>query len=173
MAKTYSKKTTIEHLERALEPIDAFYNAACLNWSGKTIEGLDYSEVISEHLLSIGIKDMLSRIPPINRKSYKIATHVGEIPRRTNRREEICAKELFNKDLPYIGKVIDYQVPLKARQSDKAGKIDLVAFRKKPESVFIIELKSNGNKETLLRAALEISTYYQMLSRDNFLASYD
>lgn len=173
MVKAYSISTTVERLERALETIDTFYNAACLNWSGKTIEGLDYSEVISESLLRLVIKGKLSRIAPIYREeSYKTKTHDGETKTRTSRREEICAKELYNKDLPYIGKVIDYQVPLKANQTDRAGKIDLVAFRKKSKNVFIIELKFNGNKETLLRAALEIATYYRMLSRNNFLASY-
>lgn len=40
------------------------------------------------------------------------------------------------------------------------------------ESVYIVELKYIGNKETLLRAILEIWTYYKQLSKVNFLKSF-
>lgn len=172
MANAYSLKATTEHLENALADINAFYNASCLNWGGKTSEGLYYSEIIAENLLRLGIKNRLSQILPIRRKNYK-ADHDGATQRKTNRLEEICAKELYKKDLPYIGTMIDYQVPLKARQADKAGKIDLIAYRENQKNALIIELKFKDNKETLLRAVLEISTYYHMLSHENFLASYE
>lgn len=173
MASAYSNGTTIERLESALEKIENFYNAGCLNWKGQTIEGLDYSEVIAEHLLRLGIKGRLSQIGPIERKGYKVS-HDGIIQNsKSGRDEENLAKELYKKDLPYIGNIIDYQVPLKARQSDKAGKIDLIAIRDNPKNALIIELKHENNTETLLRTALEISTYYRRLSHDNFIASYN
>lgn len=173
MIKAYSLKDTTERLEKALVDINSFYNASCLTWGGKTSEGFYYSEAIAENLLRLGIKNRLSQISPIQRKNYKV-DHDGVTQRRTSRYEEICAKALYKRDLPYIGRIIDYQVPLKALQADKAGKIDLISYRDNPKNdALIIELKFKGNKETLLRAALEISTYYHMLSHENFLASYD
>lgn len=173
MPIAYSNETTIKLLEIALEDIGNFYNASCLNWKGQTTERLNYSEVIAEHLLRLGINGKLSQIVPIVRKGYK-APHDGSIQNcKSGRDEENLAKELHKKELPYIGNIIDYQVPLKAIQSDKAGKIDLISVSSNPKKAFIIELKHEKNTETLLRTALEISTYYCRLSHDNFIASYN
>lgn len=129
--------------------------------------------MIAEHLLKLPIKEILFRISPIIRKNYNVE-HDGIIRNDSNRHEEKFAIGVLNKNLPFLGKIINYQVPLKAQQSDKAGKIDLISYRENPQNdALIIELKFKDNKETLLRAALEISTYYHMLSHDNFLSSYE
>lgn len=171
MARAYSLKATTEHLEDALNDIATLYKAGCLNWKGNTKEGLSYSEVIAEHLLKLRVKEALSQIPPIKRADYNVE-HDGIIQNDSNRHEEKFAIGVHKKDLPFLGKIINYQVPLKARQSDKAGKIDLIAYRENPKNALIVELKFKDNAETLLRAAIEISTYYHMLSHENFLASY-
>lgn len=172
MAKSYSLKETIERLDHALKNTATLYKLGCLNWKGNTKEGLAYSEVIAEYLLKLRIKEALSQISPIKRSKYTVE-HDGIIRNDSNRYEEKFAIGVLNTNLPFLGKIINYQVPLKAQQSDKAGKIDLIAYRKNPKNdALIIELKFKDNKETLLRAALEISTYYHMLSHEKFLSSY-
>lgn len=173
MVKTFSVATTLAQLERALENIATLYTSSCVNWKGNATENLSYSEKISGQLLKYDIKERLSRIPAIQRKNYNIE-HDGIIRNHgSNRHEEKFAIALHNKDRPFIGKIINYQVPLKARQTDKAGKIDLIAFREDPNNAVIVELKFKDNAETLLRAVLEIVTYYHQLSHKNFIDSYN
>jgi hypothetical protein len=178
MPKKYSNKETIESLKRALqEKIDDFYNAKCLNWTGQTSEGRCYSEVIAEYLLKDGIKEQLSRIITIEREDYNVPHNDNTQNRESGRHEEILAKDLctlYNKKcLDNIGNIINYQIPLKAVQTNKAGKIDLIAFRDISKNALLIELKHENNIETLLRAVLEISTYYQQLFHKNFISSFD
>jgi len=180
MSKKYSKDETIRAVKEAMgNDITALYNAKCINWKGET-KGKDkslYSEVISEELLKNNIADKIRQINPINReKSYKI-NHDGKTENITNRGEEIFAKKLFEscssgKVLDGIGKIFDYQVPLKAKQADKAGKIDLVSFDRSKNVAHLLELKYGYNPETLLRCILEIATYYRLLNKDNFKKSY-
>lgn len=172
MARAYSQQDTIERLEDALKDIGTLYKAGCLNWKGNTKEGLTYSEVIAEHLLKLRVKKALSRISPIKREDYNVE-HDGIIRNDSNRHEDKFAIGVLNKDLSFLGRIINYQVPLKKRQSDKVGKIDLIAYRENPNDALIVELKFKDNKETLLRAALEISTYYHILFHENFIAYYE
>ena len=72
-----------------------------------------------------------------------------------------------------FGKVFDYQVPLKKVQTDDAGKIDLVSYDKESNRIYLIEVKKPDSKETLLRCVFEIATYYQLLNKENLIASYD
>ncbi|WDC83370.1 hypothetical protein PL321_11465 [Caloramator sp. mosi_1] len=60
----------------------------------------------------------------------------------------------------------------KTQKDDGVGKIDLIS--KSKNSIWLIELKcykhkdKEANEETLLKAALEIATYYQWLDKVNF-----
>ena len=71
-----------------------------------------------------------------------------------------------------LGEVIDYQVPLKSKQSDRAGKIDLMTFDESTGILRLIELKAPKSKETLLRCVLEIYTYYKTVDMNELLRSY-
>lgn len=87
---------------------------------------------------------------------------------RSTRLEEHLAIALCNDPnaLPLTDsselRLLDYQVPLKARQSDAAiGKIDLVALSN-ADRVTVVELKVNtrtSNGDTPLRALLEALSY--------------
>ena len=50
--------------------------------------------------------------------------------------------------------IIDYQVPLKSRLCDKAGKFDLLS--QTDDAVYILELKQRNSDDTLLRFASAI-----------------
>ena len=94
--------------------------------------------------------------------SYKVKNHDGKIKdENSNHEEEKIAMELFdysqNKGATFdiIGKIIDYQTPLKNVQKDDVGKIDLLAYNEKEKTLKILELKKPDNKETMLRCVLE------------------
>jgi hypothetical protein len=79
-----------------------------------------------------------------------------------------------------LGNVIDYQVPLLAGRIDRqlsdildnknAGEIDLVSIL--DSKINLIEYKTPDSKEPMLRAILEIITYYIKVSRSKALNSY-
>jgi len=165
-------KETDEVLEHELKNAKNLYKSKCINWKGKTLDSKEYyTEVISRELLKGEKLVLLEKIGQINRiKKYNVGTHDGQHNGDTNRAEENFAIHLKGEKLKKLGLVIDYQVPLKEKRSDDAGKIDLITSTNK--SVYIVELKYIDNKETLLRAILEIWTYYKQLDKVNFLKSF-
>jgi len=154
--------------------IGSLYKEKCMNWSG-SVGKEPYSEICAAALLDFGFVEKLKKLQVITRTTgYVTPGHDGQ-PTGTNRKEEDFAKALFRgKWFHCIGRVLDYQVPLKNKQDDKAGKIDLVSYCSDPATVFLIELKvKDGAKDTLLRAVLEIATYYQVLDRKKFCDDYN
>lgn len=95
--------------------------------------------------------------------------------KKLNYSEKLLAIAIHNSGTEFcFGKVSDYQVPLKERQKDRFGEIDLVA--QSGASIKLLELKINGKgKETLLRALLEVYTYYKLLdgSVEKFTKDFD
>lgn len=176
----YTKERVIYETRVAMQNIEQLYQQPFINWKGKTRDASRqfYTEVIAEELLQANIAKELEKLTSIQRKKgYRVETHDGTIERQTNREEEILAKRIFNysregNNLGELGKVFDYQVPLKNTRDDKAGKIDLVSFNQDTNTVWLVELKRKDNKDTLLRCMLEIATYYQLLDKDLFIESY-
>ena len=123
---------------------------------------------------------MFDYIKPITReKSYKVDSHDGIIKNEESKREEQkIAMKLFDlsqnqrKVFDVIGKIIDYQTPLKDIQTDKAGKIDLLAYNKKEKILRILELKRPGSKETMLRCVLEAYTYSKVVDKAKLLKDF-
>ena len=72
-----------------------------------------------------------------------------------------------------IGKIIDYQTPLKNVQTDDAGKIDLLAYNKNTKILRILELKKLDSDETMLRCVLEAYTYLKIVDRDKLLKDFE
>ncbi len=171
----YTRTQTVEQVKKELEKSpEQFYKATCLNWTGKVIDGGDYySEVIAEYLL----KDMLRQFKKIRvitrNKSYK-TNHADTGQMASNRHEEKFAKKLKEETLflKGLGQFIDYQMPLKNKRVDKAGKVDLVSYDVVEPSVYLIELKFGKNEESLIRAVLEIYTYHCMLNRKKLLHDF-
>lgn len=175
MGRKYTEKKTIEQIEEAAKDMSTFYTAACINHAGTTYKddgARYYTEIISEYLLKH--YKLFDQIQKIKRVNYKINSHNGTTPRETsNRKEERIALALAQKKvLNPLGEVIDYQVPLKSKQSDRAGKIDLMTFDKSTGILRLIELKAPKSKETLLRCVLEIYTYYKTVDMYELLRSY-
>lgn len=174
MANGYKKDEIINKLEN-LKDISTLYKEDFINYRGDTIDTKEkYTEVIAEWLLNN--IDLLYKIKKITREStYKVNTHDGKHNNQnSNRLEEIMAIEIFNqKSLNILGKVLDYQTPLKDKLGDEAGKIDIVSYDKDNKIVYLLELKREDSKETMLRCVLEIFTYFKTLDKDKFLEDFN
>ena len=77
---------------------------------------------------------------------------------------------MYGKEYDCIGKVIDYQVPLKNVRNDSVGKIDMISTI--DNTVYLLELKRKSNPENLLRCALEIYTYYKTVDTEKLLEDF-
>ena len=180
---TYSKNEIIKKLEVAKSEMWKFYSQDFVNYRGKTSdkEGYYYTEIIAKWLLNN--IELFNDIKMISREnSYKVDSHDGKIKNKDSRREEeIIAMKLFDfsqnqgKVFDIIGKIIDYQTPLKDVQTDKAGKIDLLAYNEKenPKTLRILELKKPDSKETMLRCVLEAYTYLKILDKTKLLKDFE
>lgn len=179
---TYSKDEIIKKLEVAKSEMWKFYSQDFVNYRGKTSdkERDYYTEIIAKWLLDN--IELFNDIKMISRESsYKVDSHDGKNKDNdSNREEEKIAMKLFDfsqnqgKVFDIIGKIIDYQTPLKNVQTDKAGKIDLLAYNEKenPKTLRILELKKIDSKETMLRCVLEAYTYLKIVDKAKLLKDF-
>ena len=179
MGKVYSKDEIIKMIEEAKSDMKNFYKKEFVNYSGKTSDTKEYyTEIIAEWLLDNFY--LFDTIKMISRESsYNVKTHDGKIKdEKSNREEEKIAMKLFdasqNKGWIFdkIGKIIDYQTPLKNVQTDKAGKIDLLAYNKDTKTLRILELKKPDSDETMLRCVLEAYTYLKIVDKTKLLKDF-
>lgn len=177
---TYSKDEIIKKLEVAESEMWKFYSQDFVNYRGKTSdkERDYYTEIIAKWLLDN--IELFNDIKMISRESsYKVDSHDGKIKNeKSEREEEIIAMKLFDfsqnqgKVFDVIGKIIDYQTPLKDIQTDKAGKIDLLAYNENKKILRILELKRPDSKETMLRCVLEAYTYLKVVDKTKLLKDF-
>ena len=178
---TYSKDEIIKKLEVAKSEMWKFYSQDFVNYRGKTSdkERDYYTEIIAEWLLDN--IELFNDIKMISREnSYKVDSHDGKIKnKKSEREEEIIAMKLFDlsenqeKVFDIIGKIIDYQTPLKNVQTDDVGKIDLLAYNESKKTLRILELKKPDSKETMLRCVLEAYTYLKILDKTKLLKDFE
>ena len=159
MSNGYTRQELLHKVESASKDIVTFYRQDFINYRGRTTDTNEYyTEIIAEWCCEN--IDILHTIPMIPRaSSYKVSSHDG-IPQKitSNREEERIAMAMFRQgELPLVGRILDHQTPLKDRQSDRAGKIDLLAYD--GNTLRILELKEPESEETMLRCVLEGYTY--------------
>jgi len=173
----YTADEILEKVEEHLEPenVAQFYAQDFVNYRGTTSDtGQKYTDVIASHLFLPHISKMLEQIQTIDRKSpYHGNRPMIESDPDALPTEEHIARSMKGKTYDYIGKIIDYQTPLKDKQSDKAGKIDLLSYNEETKCAYILELKRADSKETLLRCALEAYTYRRMVNEKKLLNDFD
>ena len=169
----YSRQKIIEKIEAAKENMQTFYKSDFINYRGKTSDTDEYyTEIACEWLLKN--IDLLNEIPTIAReKGYLTKTHDGVIKNlQSNRDEEIIALKMFNQsDINGVGKILDYQTPLKNKASDKAGKIDLLSYD--GNTLRILELKKPDSDETMLRCVIEGYTYLKTVDIKRLLQDFN
>lgn len=147
--------------------------------------GVSYTEFIAQFLID-NIADYKNGIKQITREksSYYTRSHDGEYKvnpageenKKYDRKEEKIAMDMYKAcqhggEFDVIGKIIDYQTPLKNVQGDEAGKIDLLAYN--GENLRILELKKQENSETMLRCILEVYTYFQTVDKVKLIKDFN
>ncbi len=159
----YTREHILNLCQKAFSDINLFYKQKFINYGGKTTDTDElYTEVIAEFLCN-NIDAYKSGISQITREeSYKTLGHNGVYYKDSPREEEKIAMQIYLQSkngmaYKHVGKVIDYQTPLKNKRADKAGKIDLLSFDEKV--LYILELKKPDSDESMLRCVLEGYTY--------------
>jgi len=148
------------------------YKSPVVNYKGKVSgEEEKYTEVVAGYLLQH--LDFLNSIEALQRaRGYKIEHNIGKRAKKSNRHEELFASKMRGRKYKCLGKVIDFQVPLKPAKEgyDGVGKIDILSQCN--SKAYIVELKYGDNQETLLRAVLEIAYYNRWLWKEKFLKDF-
>lgn len=172
----YTRKEILDKCNAAFDNKNTFYKKGFINYRGKTSDTNEYyTEVIAEFLCD-HINEYINGIECISRKSsYKTKGHDGVYDPDSNRKEEKIAMQIFtqSRDLgsfEFIGKIEDYQTPLKSSADDEAGKIDLLSFD--GEVMRILELKKPDSDETMLRCVLEGFTYLRTADCDKLISDF-
>lgn len=176
------KKETLQEIRlRAKETMETdarFWYKGC--YEGKDGVNDSYwnaksrADILAQEIVNQGISK-LEKLKPITRnRSYKVPTHDGVIANPKSRRvEEMLAKSMLDRSYRDFGIVLDYQVPLKDTAEDKRlGKIDLIAYHEEKQVLTLLELKKPDSEEPLLRAVLEIYTYWKTVDKAWLLESY-
>jgi len=174
----YTREEILSKSQELFSDIKTFYQADIINYRGKTSDTKEYyTEVIAEFVCN-NIELFCNSIPNITRKaSYKTVSHKGEYSSTSNRTEEIAAIKMFNQSnkdgyvYDFIGKIIDYQIPLKSERKDMAGKIDLLSYD--GDILRILELKKPDSMETMLRCVLEGYTYKETFDHSKLLTDFN
>ena len=172
----YTKTEILEKCEKAFKNVSTFYQADVINYRGVTSDtGELYSEIVADFVLK-NLDEFISGIKQIRRETtYKTKSHTGNKIPDDRRAEEKIAVELFNMSQKQgvvfgcVGKIVDYQTPLKNTYKDEAGKIDLLAYDGK--TLRILELKKPDSTETMLRCVLEGFTYMHTIKDKKKLLS--
>lgn len=171
----YTKEEIINKCNEAFKNPSTFYQADVINYRGKTADGILYNEIVAKFVCD-NFDKLTFEIEKITREeAYKTQSHNGEFNPNSKREEEITAIKMFNqcKDgsaYNFIGKIIDYQTPLKNTSKDEAGKIDLLSYDGK--TLHILELKKKDSKETMLRCVLEGFTYLCTVDKAKLLKDF-
>lgn len=183
VVRRYSKADFEDLLRKAVGDVDSFYAQKFLNYRGVTSDTKErYEDITAEFVLdNLAVFENIKTIE--RQSSYKTKGHeqlipdddkINEIKKGAVRRqEEWLAKSMYGKIYESLGKVIDFQVPIKDVHGDKAGKIDLIAFSESDSALYLLEFKKPDSKETLLRCVLEAYTYYKQVNQAKLLSDFE
>ena len=143
------------------------------NWASLSRKG--YSEEIAKLLLN-EFEDVKINYAGLRKNYFHLNDHYGQCQLSTNISQHVekrFCRALFNlKKLPLLGKMLDYEVPLKEKRESKHGDIDLLSY--KNGKLFIIEAKKIGSSESVLKAILETYVYSKLVyaTKDAFYADF-
>lgn len=145
--RSYKKSEVLSDLADALNSPATLYKQPFINYRGMTTDtGEKYTEMLAAALLeNIGALESIPSAP--RTKGYKVASHDGMTKAdNSNREEERIALSMFHKEYDGIGRILDYQVPLKNTSTDKGlGKIVLLSYDGR--CLRLLELKSRGARK--------------------------
>ena len=154
-----------------------------MNYRGVTSDTKErYEDITAEFVLdNLAVFENIKTIE--RQSSYKTKGHeqlipdddkINEIKKGAVRRqEEWLAKSMYGKSYENLGKVIDFQVPIKDVRDNKAGKVDLISFSESDSALYFLEFKKPDSKETLMRCVLEAYTYYKQVNHAKLLSDFE
>lgn len=180
MGKQYTRQEILEMCDRAMDAPGLFYQRDFLNYTGQCRDGKEfYTEIVAEYLLNHLSTYMRAIRFPERESSYYMPGHDGRHDPRSRRREEVIAMQMFNAcrdggGFPKIGRIIDYQTPLKNTEKNDGqtiGKIDLLAWD--GETLRLLELKQPKSGESMLRCVLEGFTYLKAVNAKKLIADFN
>ena len=171
MSKPLKKDKVLERLQKHQE-------------SGKFIYAQNqiavpcYFDTCYEYLMENCIDSAERRIKGIEKVERKRTYNISRKPKvstdRTNRGEEWFVLDMFyqNTDKNNVfGELKGYQVPIKRISGDKGvGKIDFISVIN--NFLYLHELKADYSKESILKAILEIQTYYQQIDHKKLKSDF-
>lgn len=143
------------------------------NWDRVT--GDAYAEEIASFVLS-EFDDIALCIDGLRQNGFRVDGHCGkgeittDISQVTEKR---LVQGIFNlQQIDPLGKILDYEVPLKASQVDSHGDIDLLCLR--DNSLLFVEAKKPNSNESILKAILQSFVYSSLVAtvQDTFLEEY-
>lgn len=161
----FTRMDILDMCEKGSRNWNRLYQKGFINYTDYTSDTNEPdSEIVAGWLLE-HLDQFESGIQIIRREQSYNQEHDGSDNNPNSRsNEESIAKEMFRQEyLPLLGKLVDYQTPLKGRRTDRAGKIDLLAFDAETKTLRILELKKPSSPETMLRCVLESHTYLKTL----------
>lgn len=132
------------------------------------------SDAVAQKLAD-DIVSVIGSIASKTRQSSYNADHQKDYQDKSKTRAEnvfaiwLCGNKINLGDL---GKCIDYEIPLRDVMSDSFGEIDLLSYNSDKKALTLIELKPPKNTESINRAILEVSTYYQIVDKDKLLSDF-
>lgn len=163
MARSYTKEQVEKKIKNALLD-ENLYKGELINYKGCIKDSKEsYEDYIAEYFLKNGLDKYFAEMLPINRtEKYKVDAHYS--PRL--QKEKYLCKGFVGCNLGKLGKIEDFEMPLKGKQSDKDIKaIDMISINDEEKTVYLVEFKHSKNDETLLRAILEVATYYAKIEK--------
>ena len=141
----------------------------------KRTSGASYSEWIAEHILDT-FQDITLVSDGLRSRTFRVPNHRGQISLNTGI-EQITEKRLvramFNLgQLPSLGSVIDYEVPLKNTEAAAHGDIDLLC--RLDDTCLCVEAKKPNAAESILKAILQTYAYTSLVAskKDVFFDSF-
>ncbi|MFA6393420.1 MAG: hypothetical protein WCW25_00895 [Patescibacteria group bacterium] len=143
------------------------------NWPSLSRKG--YSEEIAKLLLD-KFGEIEISYAGLRKNNFYLNTHQGQCQLSTDISQHVekrFCRALFNlKELPLLGKVLDYEVPFKDKSESKHGDIDLLSY--KDDRLFVIEAKKIGSSESILKAILEAYVYSKLVysAKEVFFADF-
>ncbi|MBR2323199.1 MAG: hypothetical protein IKA54_06375 [Clostridia bacterium] len=159
--RKYTKKETTQKIEEIFESndISKLYSEDFVNRKGKTSDTKEeYQEIFAEYIFHRLVDNKLPMIPPSGIENY--CEHERTYVERDN-------EEGVQRDYYFGKRKLDdsYGVPvwfeLQTGERGQGKGIDLVYYNNNTQELNLFELKYNNSNESLLRAILEIQTYYQ------------
>ncbi len=182
--KKYSKQEFIDLLDTYEHSVSDLYRAFLdskkipANYKGCTRDTREfYTEIAADWVLKrLELFDKIEKTTRNN--NYNLNHDYNEtdvVDKEIS--EENLAKNFFlqskKEKFNVIGKVIDFQTPLKNAQVDTHGKIDMMAYDGK--NLYLIELKNykNDKNYTMLSCVMEIYAYSKIVDVNKLLEDFN